>query len=126
MILNKKKLIENQKINYKNFFLTHEYVSNLLDNIRKKFFLKDIHIKRKKILKIMHITNFNYRFDGRLHYNTGRRLNNGFIRLGHNVLTVSDRDILHNKKNFKDLAGFKSLQNSTPKIIITLNQILLS
>ena len=115
LILNKKKLIENQKANYKNFFLTHEYVSNLLDNIRKKFFLKDIHIKRKKILKIMHITNFNYRFDGRLHYNTGRRLNNGFVRLGHNVLTVSDRDILHNKKNFKDLAGFKSLQNSTLK-----------
>ena len=103
LILNKKKLIENQKANYKNFFLTHEYVSNLLDNIRKKFF------------KIMHITNFNYRFDGRLHYNTGRRLNNGFVRLGHNVLTVSDRDILHNKKNFKDLAGFKSLQNSTLK-----------
>ena len=60
----------------------------------------------------MHITNFNYRFDGRLHYNTGRRLNNGFVRLGHNVLTVSDRDILHNKKSFGDLAGSKSLQKS--------------
>jgi hypothetical protein len=60
----------------------------------------------------MHITNFNYRFDGRLHYNTGRRINNGFVRLGHNVLTVSDRDILHNKKSLNDLAGSKSLQNS--------------
>ena len=60
----------------------------------------------------MHITNFNYRFDGRLHYNTGRRINNGFVRLGHNVLTVSDRDILHNKKSFNDLAGSKSLQIS--------------
>ena len=60
----------------------------------------------------MHITNFNYRFDGRLHYNTGRRLNNGLVRLGHNVLTVSDRDILHNKKGFKDVAGSRSLQNS--------------
>ena len=46
----------------------------------------------------MHITNFNYRFDGRLHYNTGRRLNNGFLRLGHNVLTVSDRDLIHESK----------------------------
>ena len=33
--------------------------------------------------------------------NTGRRLNNGFIRLGHNVLTMSDRDILHNNKSIK-------------------------
>ena len=47
----------------------------------------------------MHITNFNERFDGRLHYNTGRRLNNGFIRNGHNVLSISDRDIIHNNKD---------------------------
>ncbi len=109
---NKKYLIKKQKENYKNFFLTHKYVSSLLDNIRDKFVLKKINIKQKKILKIMHITNFNYRFDGRLHYNTGRRLNNGFVRLGHNVLTVSDRDILHNKKSLNDFAGSKSLQNS--------------
>jgi hypothetical protein len=44
------------------------------------FFFKVFNIKKKKILKIMHITNFNERFNGRLHYNTGRRLNNGFIR----------------------------------------------
>ena len=60
----------------------------------------------------MHITNFNYRFDGRLHYNTGRRINNGFVRLGHNVLTVSDRDIVHNNKKINDLAGSKTLQKS--------------
>jgi len=47
-----------------------------------------------------------------LHYNTGRRINNGFVRLGHNVLTVSDRDILHYKKSLSDLAGSKSLQKS--------------
>jgi len=115
LILNKKRLVANQKANYKNFFLTHTYVSNLLDNIRKKFIIKNIHTQRKKILKIMHITNFNYRFDGRLHYNTGRRINNGFVKLTHNVLTVSDRDILHNKKNLRDLAGLRSLQNSTLK-----------
>jgi hypothetical protein len=62
----------------------------------------------------MHITNFNERFDGRLHYNTGRRLNNGFIRNGHNVLTISDRDILHNNKSIKDPKG----QNSLDKKII--------
>ena len=73
-------------------------------------------IKKKKILKIMHITNFNDRFNGRLHYNTGRRLNNGFIRNGHNVLTLSDRDTLHTQKSINDLSGKKSLQR---KIIET-------
>ena len=114
-LINKKKLVKFQKLNYKNFYLTHEYVSNLLDKIRNKYLVKKINISIKKILKIMHITNFNYRFDGRLHYNTGRRLNNGFVRLGHNVLTVSDRDIIHNNKSFKDLSGGKFLQNSIIK-----------
>ena len=112
LIEDKKKLLKFQKSNYKNFYLSHDYVSNILDELRKKFLTKKININKKKIFKIMHITNFNYRFDGRLHYNTGRRLNNGFVRLGHNVLTVSDRDILHNKKSFGDLAGSKSLQKS--------------
>ena len=34
------------------------------------------------------------RHNGRLHYNTGKRINNGLIRLGHNVLNISDRDIV--------------------------------
>jgi len=112
LIANKKKLINKQKTNYKEFFLTHEYVSKILDNLRYKFKINNVNLKIKKILKIMHITNFNYRFDGRLHYNTGRRINNGFVRLGHNVLTVSDRDIVHNNKKINDLAGSKTLQKS--------------
>ena len=112
LIKNKNLLKNKQKHNYKNFYLTHKFVTNILDKIRNNFTPKLININQKKILKIMHITNFNYRFDGRLHYNTGRRLNNGFVRLGHNVLTVSDRDIVHNNKSFNDLAGSKSLQSS--------------
>ena len=112
LITNKKKLINKQKANYKNFFLTHEYVTKILDNLRNKYSINNTNLKIKKVLKIMHITNFNYRFDGRLHYNTGRRINNGFVRLGHNVLTVSDRDILHNNKKINDFAGSKSLQKS--------------
>ena len=41
--------------------------------------IKSFNIKKEKIIKIMHVTNFNERFDGRLHYNTGRRINNGFF-----------------------------------------------
>ena len=112
LIDNQKILLKTQKKNLKTFKFDHKYISNLIDNIRNQFeTIKSFAIKKDKILKVMHITNFNERFNGRLHYNTGRRLNNGFIRLGHNVLTMSDRDILHNNKSIKDLKGFNNLQN---------------
>ena len=81
------------------------------------------YIKNKPI-KIIHLTNFNRRFDGRLQYNTGTRLNNGFVRLGHNVLTLSDRDIVHDNKKFNDLTG-KKIYKKLLIILKILNQIVL-
>ena len=106
-----------QKKNFKSFIFNHKYIANLIDLNRKELFLinKPL-IKKSKLLKIMHITNFNDRFDGRLHYNTGRRLNNGFIRNNHNVLSISDRDVIHNNKKLNDLSGSKILQK---KILTT-------
>ena len=116
LIINKKKLLSLQKKNYANFQFTHKYISNIIDNIRNGFNIKKninlFYVKKPNVFKILHITNFNQRFNGRLHYNTGRRLNNGFIRLGHNVLTVSDRDIISKSKNFTDYNGKKTLQKS--------------
>jgi len=112
LIDNKKKLLKSQRDNYNNFILTHEYVANLIDTIRDGAFPIRININKKVSLKILHITNFNNRFDGRLHYNTSKRLNNGFIRLGHNVLSISDRDIINNNKSFNDMKGVKALQKS--------------
>jgi len=116
LILNKKRLLSIQKTNYKNFIFTHAYVSKIFDDLR------DLHLTRKKInffninkkiiYKIIHITNFNQRFDGRLHYNTGKRLQNGFVRLGHNVLAISDRDIVSRNKSVKDFDGKKTLQKT--------------
>ena len=119
LIMNKKRLINLQKLNYKNFFFDHKYISSLIDDIRFQFSnVNSFYYKREKILKIMHITNVNERFNGRLHYNTGRRINNGFIRNGHNVLTLSDRDAVHYQKNIGDLKGKKGLQK---KILETFN-----
>ncbi len=117
LILDKQNLQKHQKLNYKNFIFNHKFISKIIDDIRAGLF-KDFRfsISKNKTLKIMHITNFNNRFDGRLHYNTGRRLNNGFIRNGHNVLSVSDRDIIHNNKSLKDFSGKNILQK---KIIDT-------
>ena len=119
LILNRSKLLELQKRNYKDFVFNHEYISAKIDDIRKEFSVPDnIYIKKNKILKVMHITNVNERFNGRLHYNTGRRINNGIIRNGHNVLTLSDRDTVHYQKNLTDFKGKNSLQN---KILETFN-----
>ena len=116
LLLDNKRLLNLQKKNYKNFKFTHSYIANIIDNIREDNFvnkeLKLFSIKKGLILKIIHLTNFNRRFNGRLHYNTGRRLNNGFVRLGHNVLTISDRDIIHDNKNITDFNGRKTLQKS--------------
>ncbi len=119
-----------QKKNLLNFKFTHKFITNILDNIRhnilEKFLLPKINVKKDIKLKILHITNFNERHNGRLHYNTGRRINNGFIRLGHNVLSISDRDIISSAKKLNDISGVKSLNtkiinsfmNFQPDIII--------
>ena len=111
LILNKKKLIKTQKNNYKNFIFNHTFISKLIDRLREGISnKKTFYIAKDQKLKIMHITNFNNRFDGRLHYNTGRRLNNGFIRNNHNVMSLSDRDVIHYNKGIHDISGKKTLQ----------------
>tara|TARA_Y100001970_G_scaffold293433_1_gene440170 strand:- start:2774 stop:4903 length:2130 start_codon:yes stop_codon:yes gene_type:complete len=117
LIVNKSKRISLQKLSYKNFYLTHKYVSKEIDDVREllvnKF--KSNIIKGDKKLRILHITNFNERHNGRLFFNTGRRLNNGFIRLGHSVLEFSDRDIVSRSKNYRDITGSKTLNDKLIK-----------
>ncbi len=118
-----------QKKTYENFNLTNNYASKNIDKLRLNLINKKINLlnKKNKPLKIIHITNFNERFDGRLHYNTGKRLNNGLIRLGHNVLNISDRDIVSNYKSFNDPKGVNTLNkkiinsfnNFNPDLVIT-------
>ena len=112
LINNKAKRLTLQKKIYKDFKYTHEFIANKIDNIRKVFkenILRFIPLKNSKTLRILHVTNFNERHNGRLQFNTSRRINNGFIRLGHNVMQVSDRDIVSNSKNLIDPKGVNTL-----------------
>ena len=119
LIENKKLRHTLQKKTYKNFYLTNAYVTRLIDNLRNSINENNKNIlQNKKNLKILHITNLNERFDGRLHYNTGKRLNNGFVRLGHNVLTISDRDILRQNKSFIDISGVNTLNKRILNTVI--------
>ena len=121
LILNKKKLKQLQLQSYNNFFLTDNYSSSKIDTYRDKI-KKNLNINIKSLkpsnyLKILHVTNFNERHDGRLFYNTGRRINNGFIRLNHSVLEFSDRDIVSYYRNLRDLNGSKKLNNKLLSVI---------
>ena len=117
LIINSKKRLNLQKLSNQNFYLTHKYVSRSIDKYRdEKFKINNFFtVKRKDKLRILHITNFNERHDGRLFFNTGRRINNGFIRLGHSNLEFSDRDILHHNKTFKDFKGTNTLNDKLRK-----------
>ena len=132
-----KKLIENskyrrilQKLSIKNFMHTHKNIVNKIDlyrNIAIDYGLFKINFyKKKEKLKILHVTNFNERHDGRLFFNTGRRINNGFIRLNNSVLEFSDRDIVSYYRRINDPSGanklneklFSTVYNYVPDIIV--------
>ena len=107
-----------QTLSIENFYLTHKFVTDKIDNYRdeKLLYNKPFNIRKNKLSqRILHITNFNERLDGRLFFNTGRRINNGFIRLGHSVLGFSDRDIQKYYKNINDLKGAKILNDKLKK-----------
>ena len=71
LIKNKNLRKKLQRLSIKNFYLTHKFVTKMIDNFRyeklemsKVLFTK----KTKKNLRILHITNFNERLDGRLFF----------------------------------------------------------
>ena len=116
LIINEKLRRKLQALSIKNFKLDTKTITKKIDNYRDKFNKKIfLNFGTKNQVKILHITNFNERFDGRLHYNTGKRLNNGFIRNYHNVLSVSDRDIINKSKRFNDPTGLNTLNETIIK-----------
>ena len=137
LVVNEKLRKSLQTKSIKNFYLTHKFVSQKIDNYRsEKLFLDKIFYTKTKLknLRILHVTNFNERLDGRLFFNTGRRINNGFIRLGHSVLGFSDRDIQKYYKSIGDIKGKKNLNdklkktcyNYKPDLIVTGHADLIS
>ena len=76
-------------------------------------------------MKILHISNFVQKQNGRLQWNHCFKINNGFIRNGHSVYNFSDRDrsrssILNkfnkNQSVQKDL--LKTIKNYVPDLIV--------
>ena len=121
IILNKKYRQNLQKLSLKNFFLTNKFASVKIDQYRDLILGSQNALNKSKHLKILHVTNLNERHNGRLFYNTGRRINNGLIRLNHNVMTISDRDIVSNNRKLSDIDGSKTLNEIFIKTVDTFN-----
>ena len=121
LIKNKSKRLNLQKLSLKNFYLTDSYIAKKIDLYRSKVTITNTSFNIKDIsntkLKILHVTNFNERHNGRLFYNTGKRINNGLIRLGHSVLEFSDRDIVSYYRSIKDINGSKKLNEKLIEVI---------
>jgi len=89
-------------------------------NLKNKIFQK------KKRLRILHITNFSERHDGRLFFvSIGQKLSSGFVKLGHSVLNFSDRDLVRTSRfynlNSRALLNKKlinTVQNYNPDLIV--------
>ncbi len=65
-------------------------------------------------MRILHVSNFGDKHNGRLYWNQCFKITNGFIRNGHNVYNFSDRDrsrsSMFNKLNNNDLVQKELLQ----------------
>ena len=76
-------------------------------------------------MKILHISNFVQKQKGRLYWNHCFKINNGFIRNGHDVLEISDRDFIRQNRNLfqaKNIDRFqeylvKTSKNYNPDLI---------
>ena len=110
------------ELSYKNFTNNLDKAISQIDIIRDKVFTKKKinhfnHLKNKK-LRIMHITNFADRHNGRLYFvSIGQKLSRGFVRSGHSVLNFSDRDMIRIGRGVFDIFGRKSLNK---KIVSTV------
>ena len=97
LIENKKKLKELQIDSFKNPLHIIKNNIEIIDKDREKIInpIKKFNINKKSKLKILHVFNRAEKIGSRIYFiSTGKKIENGLIRLGHDVEGLSDRDIL--------------------------------
>jgi len=128
LIKNKKERINLQKKSYQNVLHKLEANSKKIDDYRNEI-LNTINfpIIRKNNYKIIHISNFGNRLFNRLYFiSIAKKISNALIRLGHDVLNISDRDIIRFNRNLSGKSGIdylnklfvETVQNYSPDLII--------
>lgn len=97
LINNKRLLKKNQLDNFKDPIHLISNNIKIMDKDRGLALkpLKNINLNFNRKLKILHVYNRAEKIGGRIYFiSTGKKIENGLIRLGHDVEGISDRDIL--------------------------------
>ena len=86
--------------------------SNLIDNIRESIFFKiNLNIKKNN-LRIINIYNTGQKLSHRLYnISLGKKFTNGFIRNGHDVLEISDRDFVKQSRGLSLTSNITKFQD---------------
>ena len=98
LIKNKSELTSLQKINFDKPLHLIKNTIITLDKDRYEILnpIKIFNINKKAKLKILHVFNRAEKIGGRIYFiSTGKKLENGIIRQGHDVEGLSDRDIVN-------------------------------
>ena len=101
LIIDKKLLRKIQKNSFKHVKHLIKDNSKLIDQIRKNTFQKfNLNFIKNK-LRIINIYNTGQKLNHRLYnISLGKKFTNGFIRNGHDVLEISDRDFVRQNRTF--------------------------
>ena len=128
LIKNKKILYKIQKKSFNNLLHTLENNTKKIDHYRDEILCKNtFFVKKNKKLKIIHVSNFGNRLFNRLYFiSIAKKLSNGFIREGHDVVNLSDRDTIRFNRYISAKSGldflnnmlFETVKNYSPDLII--------
>jgi len=113
LILNKTKLKKIQNLSRQNVRHKISINTKVIDSMRGSIFPKyQLNLLRKR-LKIINLFNQGQKSNYRLYnISLGKKFTNGFIRNNHDVLEVSDRDYIQNKRSIFNLKSNKQLFQS--------------
>ncbi len=101
LINNKTKRTSIQKKGYLNVKHLTKENSTLIDDIRESLFVNYRVSLNKNKLKIVNIYNIGQKLNHRLYnISVGKKFTNGFVRNGHDVLEISDRDFVKQNRSF--------------------------
>ena len=128
LIKNKNKLKKIQKKSYQNTNHILSENTKLIDNYRDEVFnIKLFSVANKNKFKIIHMSNFGNRLFNRLYFiSIAKKLSNGFIRNGHDVVNLSDRDTIKFNRYISAKSGidylntmlFETVKNYSPDLLV--------
>ena len=105
LIKNEKKARKIRLESFNNVVHDLDINTKKIDSIRSEIPNKlNFHIIKKKYFKIIHVSNFGQRQANRLYnISIAKKISNGLIRNGHDVINISDRDIVRLNRGLKSI-----------------------